>query len=674
MGQDSPGTIAHVIATARRERGLSQREFAAQVGLANHGDISQWETGRRNVPKSRLEQIASALGLELEELDRLHAQAAKGAQRQRAAAAIGWATEGRHAVGNMDARSRCRVFCGRDRELSDIARHLQSDGAVALIGMPGVGKTQLARAYAHRYADEYDLLWLVNAAAPSAVPLQIAELLPIIGGQSSRDVDHDVEAVLRALRARGRWLLVFDDAESPDVVRPFAPTDAGGHVLVSSRNRAWRSFATPLLVEPLALEASEEFLRRRSGRAQDNPASLAKTLGGLPLALEQAAGVIESVGVSFALYETRLRDAPTAVLSRGEPSLYDRSVAKTLHLAMRELVEHDSDAKSALVRAALCGAAPIPLPLVASARTDAVVRALENLSLGRRSEDAIHVHPLVQLLVRDGVSREDAAASAAAVAVSLRELLPDDGYDPAGWPKFDALVPHALALSERFEDPSLVVALGNLAGYLGVRGQVERGAEVARVGVAMARKLQLGAELADALHNLGGLLREQLHTAAGARQCFEESLAIRRQLPGDQNLRIAGTSAALAALLLHTDPAAARTLFEQALATIEAAEGPEHPFAIIVLGETSRALELLGDVEQSAAMRRRAVELSVLHLGEGHPITADAWANLALLSEGAIDQDERSAAAARAVELYESLGVEDEGVEELRTIATVGQR
>ena len=46
-------------------------------------------------------------------------------------------------------------------------------------------------------------------------------------------------AVLAELRGRGRWLLVFDNAEGPGDITPWLP-GGGGHVLITSReHRQW---------------------------------------------------------------------------------------------------------------------------------------------------------------------------------------------------------------------------------------------------------------------------------------------------------------------------------------------------------------------------------------------------------------------------------------------------
>ena len=58
-------------------------------------------------------------------------------------------------------------------------------------------------------------------------------------------------AVLADLHQRGRWLLVFDNAENPAAIRPWLPGGAG-HVLITSRQRAWAELAAPVEVDVLA--------------------------------------------------------------------------------------------------------------------------------------------------------------------------------------------------------------------------------------------------------------------------------------------------------------------------------------------------------------------------------------------------------------------------------------
>ena len=55
----------------------------------------------------------------------------------------------------------CPAFCGRETELEQLHELLQDNDKVFLQGIPGIGKSELARAYAQRYRKEYtDILFL----------------------------------------------------------------------------------------------------------------------------------------------------------------------------------------------------------------------------------------------------------------------------------------------------------------------------------------------------------------------------------------------------------------------------------------------------------------------------------------------------------------------------------
>lgn len=163
---------------------------------------------------------------------------------------------------------------------------------VTLLGLSGVGKTQVATEYAYRFASEYDVVWWVPAEDRPTLRERLADLAPALGlPEGAGSYGEQIRAVLEALR-RGnpyyRWLLVFDGCDNPDDLTDLLPSGAGD-VIITSRNREWAARHTSLVEVPLyARPESVTFIRRRAGRLTTAEAhQLAEALEDYPLALDQ---------------------------------------------------------------------------------------------------------------------------------------------------------------------------------------------------------------------------------------------------------------------------------------------------------------------------------------------------------------------------------------------------
>ena len=126
--------------------------------------------------------------------------------------------------GNVPARN--PGFTGREDILAAVREALLTGGNAvvqALHGMGGVGKTQLAVEYAHKFADSYDLVWWIAAEQAELITGQFAALADDLGCvKPGTELDTLRRAVLAELRELDRWLLVFDNAESPGAPRRLA--------------------------------------------------------------------------------------------------------------------------------------------------------------------------------------------------------------------------------------------------------------------------------------------------------------------------------------------------------------------------------------------------------------------------------------------------------------------
>jgi hypothetical protein len=213
-------------------------------------------------------------------------------------------------------------LAGREQLLADLDAQLSGGGlrVVALYGLGGAGKTSVAVEYAHRHLAETGLAWQFPAEDPELLLAEFARLAAQLGAREvvdARDPVASVHGVLAAFPAE--WLLLFDNAPGQQAVQAFLPPAGRGRVLITSQSAAWtRGLAMEVPV--LETKVAAGFLVNRTGDRDERAArELAAGLGGLPLALEQAAAYIQATGTTLAGYLSLFQDRRDDLLARGEP-------------------------------------------------------------------------------------------------------------------------------------------------------------------------------------------------------------------------------------------------------------------------------------------------------------------------------------------------------------------
>jgi DNA-binding SARP family transcriptional activator/transcriptional regulator with XRE-family HTH domain len=239
-----------------------------------------------------------------------------------------------------------RSFIGRASELAALSalmeRHLRRANGVAiaaLTGMAGIGKTALAVYWAHQVANRFpDGQLFVNlcGSGPSGTPVMptdaVRGFLIALGVPSAR-IPPDTEgqaALYRSLLAGRRMLIVLDNAQDAEQVRPLLPGSPGCLVLVTSRNRltglaaAEGAYLTTLGV--LTEAESRDLLAANldAGRAMAEPATISELIalcGRLPLALCDVAARAVARPVPLAALSAEMGDARRRLdaLETGEP-------------------------------------------------------------------------------------------------------------------------------------------------------------------------------------------------------------------------------------------------------------------------------------------------------------------------------------------------------------------
>ncbi|MEU5263759.1 BTAD domain-containing putative transcriptional regulator [Amycolatopsis sp. NPDC021455] len=200
-------------------------------------------------------------------------------------------------------------FTGRDAELAELTHLLTASRSavpiLAVLGAPGVGKTELALRWAHAVRDRFPdgQLYVDLRGYDPGPPLAPAVALAgVLAGLGVAEPDHAVEVDERAARFRTavsgrRVLLVLDNAATVEQIRPLLPGTPSCAVVVTSRNTLPGLVALHgahrLGLGPLPPEDARTLLRKLIGeRADAEPlaaAALAEHCDRLPLALRVAA-------------------------------------------------------------------------------------------------------------------------------------------------------------------------------------------------------------------------------------------------------------------------------------------------------------------------------------------------------------------------------------------------
>jgi hypothetical protein len=382
---------------------------------------------------------------------------------------------GRRAAGPALRLAPRPVFlAGREGLLAELDARLAGGPGpqvVALCGLGGAGKTSVAVEYAHRHLAEVAVCWQFPAEDPAVLAAEFGVLAAQLGAREvvdPRDPVASVHAVLA--RAQAGWLVVFDNVPDRAAVEAFVPPAGSGRVLITTQDQHWppgRALDVPVL-DP---EVAAGFLVNRTGDADRAAArELAVELGGLPLALEQAAAYLQATGITLARYLPLFRARQADLLARGQAAGHPLDVAATLGLALSRLAG-EAPAAAGLVRLlALLAPEPVPLTLLLAgeqaagllsrevaaevgpvlgdlvAAGDAVI-ALRRYSLVTAAGDGrVLVHRLVQAITRAQLSAEEAGQWEQAAAALVELAVPADPDLPAAWPVCAVLLPHARAV------------------------------------------------------------------------------------------------------------------------------------------------------------------------------------------------------------------------------------
>jgi tetratricopeptide (TPR) repeat protein len=263
---------------------------------------------------------------------------------------------------NVPFASKGDACVGREGLREKIWESLSKSGraaigqAVAIKGIGGLGKTQLAVEYAHTYRNRYEngVFWLT---ADEDINIQLIKIGEDLNWISQFDTGFDqAELVRNRFRKLSGCLIIFDNVDERKAIENYLPeSGARPHVLITSREK--QEFFDEINLDVLHRAESRKLLLEVSGRSlkvserspedEANETAFEKILeelGDLPLAVELVGGFLaEHQIISFRDYLGFLDEVPLDDLEKDFPSIsfthHDKSIIRTLKISEKVLTK-----------------------------------------------------------------------------------------------------------------------------------------------------------------------------------------------------------------------------------------------------------------------------------------------------------------------------------------------
>ncbi|GIK01229.1 hypothetical protein Aspvir_005261 [Aspergillus viridinutans] len=518
-------------------------------------------------------------------------------------------------------------FVGREEEISKIEGLIMqqdSPGRIAICGLGGVGKTQIALELAYRMRNrdpECLILWISCTSYESVEQAYMSIALKLgITDPKPAEVKQQLKAYL-SQENTARWLLIFDNADDMEMwtMADFLPESERGHILFTTRSRqiAVRLASSHVIMisEP-DTETAVEILRKsliKTDLLNDHEAAIAllKELVCLPLAITQAAAYINEKDIRLSAYTALLHESEPDVIELlsedfGDEGRYkdiQNPVATTWWISFQQIQQLNPTATDYLLFMACINPRHIPqtlLPQTTSLkkRTDAI-GLLKAFSFVNEEGEAcsLNIHRLVHLTTRNWMRKNQLfSQQILKTADQVSEAFPDDDHTNRKlWREY---LPHVLSL----------------IGEIEFRQEQER--------------------YVDMLEKIGDCLHSDGRYKAAEEQ-FLRVVMIRKQVLGPEHPKTLTSMTNMTVTYCSQGRwKEAEKLEVEVLKVCNQVLGPEHPSTLANMAILTTTYSSQGRWKEAEELGLELIRMRKEVLGPEHPNTLKSMANLAAIYGG----------------------------------------
>jgi tetratricopeptide (TPR) repeat protein len=528
---------------------------------------------------------------------------------------------------------------------------LQGVGVVA--GTGGLGKTQTAIEYAHRFGAAYPggVYWVDADRGLSTLISQVSDNAGIVIEKKAEEPAQLLQ-LWAGLNRLPPSLIVLDNFPEDIALRPYLPVTGRVHTLVTTRRQDLTSYSHVRL-NILSPEAGTQLLNSGVRQLKPGEASLlVERLGGLPLALELTRSFLnERVDATVQQILDAMQTTGEMEVLRGFvknyrdelPSRHERDVAGTFQMSW-EL----APATGKQVLRVMAELAPFAVPRKILRRslgmdqpkglTDDLADSLAEL---RRlsmvefdSADNPLMHRLIHAFVRYRNTADDVSPFDQTAKVVLDEMgAAFENPGAATLRELESLVPHAEALfsGDRLTANESVNLVSSIARHHKSIGRYNLARSFSQQALAFAEQsFEAGhPSIASCQSNLAVVLQD-LGRLEEARDLLRQALSSDEQSFETGHPTIAIRQSNLATVLQDLGRLEeARDLLRQALSSDEQSYEAEHPSIAISQSNLALVLQDLGQLEEARDLLRHALASYEKSFEAGHPSIASCQSNLA---------------------------------------------